>query len=287
MKTQLQNMRLLPAIAVNSPNITVLKFFPIVLALGLCLSSFQLAFAQLTFIGGTGAIPDDECPTNTSFTATSTAVGTFGTDINDVYLELDISHAWTADLKIRLLSPGGGILDLASGVGGAGDNFTGTVFRDGGNNITSASAPFTGVYKPQGGTFASAFSGEASNGVWTLLICDDEGLYYGTLNSWSMTFDIGSDPVISCTNDITVNNTSCYPTISYSPPSASDTEDGTLTPTRTRGPATGSTFPAGDTVVEFSVTDSDGNTSTCQFTVTVHVTIPPLINNRHTTSHTP
>ncbi|WP_422104225.1 HYR domain-containing protein [Winogradskyella sp.] len=269
MKTQLQKMRLLPLTAVNSPNINVLRALPIVLALGLCLSSLQPAYAQLTFIGGTGAIPDDGCPTNTSFTATSTAVGTFGTDINDIYLELDISHRWTADLQIRLLSPGGSTLDLAIGVGDAGDNFTNTVFRDSGATIASASAPFTGTFQPQGGTFASTFSGEASNGTWTLLICDDEGLYSGTLNSWSMTFDIGSDPVISCPNDITVNNASCNPTVSYSLPSASDTEDGTLTTTRTRGPATGSTFPAGDTVVEFSATDSDGNTSTCRFTVTV------------------
>src|SRR5690606_20519572 len=34
-------------------------------------------------------------------------------------------------------------------------------------------------------------------------------------------------------------------------------------------PASGSVFPVGDTTVTLSVTDSDGNTSTCEFTVTV------------------
>ncbi len=42
------------------------------------------------------------------------------------------------------------------------------------------------------------------------------------------------------------------------------------------GPPSGSAFPLGDTIVEFSVTDSDGNTVSCQFTVTVNDTEAPI-----------
>ncbi|WP_422108066.1 HYR domain-containing protein [Winogradskyella sp.] len=231
-----------------------------------------------TFVGGTGSIPDNGCPTNTSFTATSTLVGTLGTDVTIASVELDISHASTDNLEIRLLSPGGTTLNLALDLGSDGDNFTGTVFRDGGTAIASASAPFTGVFQPQGGTFASAFSGEASDGIWTLLVCDDEASDAGTLDSWSITFADGSAPTFnSYPADIIVNNGSCNPAVSYTAPTASDTEDGSLTVTRTQGPASGSTFPAGDTIVEFSATDADCNTSTCRFTVTVVDATAPTI----------
>ncbi|WP_422104219.1 HYR domain-containing protein [Winogradskyella sp.] len=276
MKTQLQNMRLLPAIAVNSPNITVLRALPIVLALGLYLSTLQPAHAQQTLVGGTGNIPDVGCPTNTSFTATSTAVGTLnGTDVYIASVALDIEHTYVGDLRIRLQSPAGSTLDLAINQGGNGDDYTGTVFQDGGADIASASAPFTGVFQPEGGTFASTFSGQSVTGDWTLLICDSANSDSGALLGWSITFIVGSNPVISCPSDIS----SCNEVVSFDPPTASDDEDGTLTATQTIGPASGSTFSTGDTLIGFSVTDSAGNTSSCQFTITVVVvdnTAPPI-----------
>jgi hypothetical protein len=53
--------------------------------------------------------------------------------------------------------------------------------------------------------------------------------------------------------------------------SATDPEDGTLTPTLSH--ASGSTFPVGDTVVTASATDSAGTTTTRTFTVSVSPTI--------------
>ena len=58
--------------------------------------------------------------------------------------------------------------------------------------------------------------------------------------------------------------------------SASDAQDGTLTPSCS--PASGSVFPLGTTTVNCSVTDSGGLTATGSFTVTVQDTTPPSLN---------
>ncbi len=50
---------------------------------------------------------------------------------------------------------------------------------------------------------------------------------------------------------------------------AIDGEDGDISGDIIATPASGSTFPVGDTTVTLSVTDSDGNTATCDFIVTV------------------
>jgi HYR domain len=64
-------------------------------------------------------------------------------------------------------------------------------------------------------------------------------------------------------------------TVTY-PVSASDAQDGTLTPSC--GPASGSVFPLGTTTVNCSVTDGGGLTATGSFTVTVQDTTPPSLN---------
>jgi HYR domain len=58
--------------------------------------------------------------------------------------------------------------------------------------------------------------------------------------------------------------------------SASDAQDGTLTPSCS--PASGSVFPLGTTTDNCSVTDSGGLTTTGSFTVTVQDTTPPSLN---------
>jgi len=84
-------------------------------------------------------------------------------------------------------------------------------------------------------------------------------------------FMIGSAPQIVCPNDIVINNTTgtCGAQVFFNNATAFDAEDGLIPVTQTMGPGTGSIFPIGDTIIEFSATDSDGNTSTCQFTITV------------------
>jgi hypothetical protein len=56
---------------------------------------------------------------------------------------------------------------------------------------------------------------------------------------------------------------------------ANDIVDGSITPTCT--PASGSTFPLGDTTVTCTATDAAGNTATSTFKVTVSDATPPVI----------
>ncbi|GGG26113.1 hypothetical protein GCM10011344_28520 [Dokdonia pacifica] len=121
-------------------------------------------------------------------TATSTSMGTIGVDADIDNVTVDLFHTFTGDLEMTLISPVGTMLDLTSDNGGSGESFTNTVFRDGAPNITTGSAPFTGEFQPEGGTFAATYDGEAIAGNWTLSIFDDAGGDTGTLNSWSIGF---------------------------------------------------------------------------------------------------
>src|SRR5690606_16813680 len=78
--------------------------------------------------------------------------------------------------------------------------------------------------------------------------------------------------------DITVANDTgiCGAVINYSV-TATDNEDGALTPTQTAGLPSGSEFPVGTTTNTFEVTDSDGNTVSCSFNVIVNDTEAPII----------
>ena len=82
---------------------------------------------------------------------------------------------------------------------------------------------------------------------------------------------IGNPPIIECPTDLMADTDpgQCSAIVNFANAIAIDAEDGLLTTTQTGGPASGSMFPTGDTVIEFSVTDSDGNTVACDFTVTV------------------
>ena len=78
-------------------------------------------------------------------------------------------------------------------------------------------------------------------------------------------------PIIVCPNDIVVDNEigACTAAVSFANAFASDEEDGVLVTMQTNGLPSGSDFPLGDSIIEFSATDSDGNTVSCQFTITV------------------
>ena len=154
-------------------------------------------------------IPDAECPTTVASLATVTAIhpdaivsfednSTFPSYTLDT-VWIDITHTFTGDLEITLTSPDGVPLDLSSDNGGSVDNYTNTRFADGFANITTGSAPFTGVFRAEADSFANRFLGEKIDGDWALAICDDAGQDVGTLNSYSISF--------TPTNDLCANAT--------------------------------------------------------------------------------
>jgi subtilisin-like proprotein convertase family protein len=114
--------------------------------------------------------------------------------IIDVNVILNIEHTYNSDLDVFLIGPDGTRVELFTDVGGSGNDFTNTVLDDDASDtIDSGSAPFTGVYSPEGSL--ADFNGLSSLGDWTLEITDDFNQDGGTLLDWSL--QICSSPALS------------------------------------------------------------------------------------------
>ncbi|MDT8401237.1 MAG: DUF2341 domain-containing protein, partial [Bacteroidales bacterium] len=114
-----------------------------------------------------------------------------------------------------------------------------------------------------------------TTGITTITWRVYDGL--GNYGQSSFTVTVGDleDPVVtSCPGDIVVSNDpgACNAMVNYAVPVFEDNCDGTgLSGTRTEGPASGSTFPIGETTVTYRFTDAGGNGPVeCTFTVTVN-----------------
>ncbi|MFH0894283.1 MAG: PKD domain-containing protein, partial [Bacteroidota bacterium] len=171
-----------------------------------------------------------------------------GWSVNSVCL--NINHTWDGDVIVYLKDPCGNLVQLISGAGGSGDNFTNTCFTPtAATAITAGTAPFSGSYSPSGGAgIWTTLSGCATpNGTWSLLVGDQTSTDAGTLLDWTITFN---NPV-----------TATY-TYAWNPGNITTT----LTPVVT---------PAVTTTYTLTATTSLGCTSTS--TVVVTVTPGPTI----------
>lgn len=112
-------------------------------------------------------------------------------EISLLKVKLSITHTYVADLDIYLVDPGGNEVELTTDNGSGGNNFTNTVFVQSAassiTSVTSANAPFTGDYRPEG-NLESLYQNSA-NGSWTLRITDDAGGDEGTLDAWTLTLE--------------------------------------------------------------------------------------------------
>lgn len=105
--------------------------------------------------------------------------------INDLNVTLNLSHTYDRDLTVTLTSPTGRVITLVNRRGGAGDNFSNTVFDDqASTSIALGGAPFTGSYRPE--TALNVVNGASAQGTWTLTVRDQALLDVGTLNSWEL-----------------------------------------------------------------------------------------------------
>lgn len=148
------------------------------------LVSWSMAITPLTTFQSTDVprnIPD-------LGTLNSTLTVPYGLAIQDVNVRLSVTHTYDNDLAFWLVNPSGTLtVQLASGVGGSGGNFTNTVFDDSAATaIGSGAAPFTGTYRPVGSL--AQFNGTDAGGTWTLRVSDQVGGDAGSLNSWSLDF---------------------------------------------------------------------------------------------------
>lgn len=109
--------------------------------------------------------------------------------IIDLNVKFDITHSFDQDLEISLIGPDNTQVILVNRRGGSGQNFTNTILDDeapADKTIGTASAPFTGVFRPD--QPLGAFDGKVGAGRWTLVVRDRANLNSGFLNSWSLTF---------------------------------------------------------------------------------------------------
>jgi len=93
--------------------------------------------------------------------------------IVDIQIEISITHPRVGELCIWLVSPEGTEVCLSEYNGGAGANYTNTIFNEyATTSIDDGTAPFTGFYQS---TYSRLFDlvGEDPNGTWNLRVCDD------------------------------------------------------------------------------------------------------------------
>ncbi|MCB1584539.1 MAG: proprotein convertase P-domain-containing protein, partial [Xanthomonadales bacterium] len=200
-------------------------------------------------------------PLSVTSTVTVTETGVIGAASGDYNLDdvmLNIASGWASDLTITLVSPSSTSLVLTSGNGGMNglNPAQNLMFTDSSaNDVTTwGSSPPLADYQAEGGLFNTVFAGEPVNGVWTLNIVDAVSGDGGSLNSFCLNMSlitvVGNAPTIACPADITINNAvgTCGAVANFAGV-AFDDEDGNISGDIIATPASGSTFPVGDTVV--------------------------------------
>ena len=140
---------------------------------------------------------------NSIFPATITNVTS---DIVSVCI--DLKTDFDADIQLFLRAPNNQLLMLSTNNGGSGDNYTQTCFTPTATvPITTAAAPFTGNFQPEGAW--NVLNGSPINGNWTLRVSDAFGLNaMGNLNWWSITFNSKNNVTYTWTpnNGLSCNN---------------------------------------------------------------------------------
>jgi internalin A len=151
-----------------------------------------------SYAGPGGAIAD---LTTQQFTLNVPA-GPTNQKIRDVNVHLGITHTFDSNLQISLRSPAGTLIVLVANRGSSGDNFTGTILDDeAAAAIGAGTAPFSGAYRPENAL--SAFDNQSPGGNWVLTIADQVTLNLGTLNSWSLEFELDGDAGASVGHTLT------------------------------------------------------------------------------------
>lgn len=109
------------------------------------------------------------------------------TNFGLAHICMTITHSFDNDLLIRMVSPNGDSLTLIQGVGGSGDNFTGTCVGVDGTAFSNTVAPYNGLFQPFEHT--SLFNnGQNPNGIWYLIVVDMASSDTGSIHNASIEF---------------------------------------------------------------------------------------------------
>lgn len=174
----------------------------LILILSILISGF--GYSQTFVNTGNIAIPDNNAtgisqPINVSGLPNLNCSLPFG--IQSICL--GITHPFTADLDIELVSPAGTVVEISTDNGAGGDHYGNGAANDAGpftcfsmsagTNITTGTAPFAGSFVPEG-NLQNFNNGQNPNGNWILRVRDDANGDVGTLFYWSITFNTTGIP---------------------------------------------------------------------------------------------
>ncbi|MBK7965245.1 MAG: hypothetical protein IPK10_08070 [Bacteroidetes bacterium] len=149
-----------------------------------------------------------------------------------------LSHAYSADIAIVLVSPTGQALELMTDAGGAfgfGISNVNLIFSDTASSFLSNTQIVSGSFKPTTGGIAKTWPAPGPgtlnqvnplfnslfgnvNGSWNLFILDDASQDVGSLTSWSLDFMDSPAPsnIVSANDSILVVQANAAGTINYS-----------------------------------------------------------------------
>lgn len=200
--------------------------------------------------------PGDTFPLGTT-TVTYTA-----TDVAGNFVSCSFDITITDDQDPEITCPGDTTIFTDAGMCGAIFTYTAPVGTD---NCTGASTSKTDTTGLSSGSFFP-------KGTTTLEYTVNDAHGHSAVCSFSVTVVDDEDPVISCPGNQSMCATSYTGAfVTWIPPVGTDNCPGPIT-TQTDGSGLtpGDTFPPGITTIEYTVTDSAGNTDVCSFDVTVY-----------------
>lgn len=126
--------------------------------------------------------------------------------IEDLHVSVDISHGFVADLLVDVVSPSGTALRLHDGLGGDLDDLR-VIFSDEGVENGVLAYDYGCYMQPSNGSL-SIFSGQGSEGIWTLNITDGfPANADGVLNSWCAEIFTSEVSILS-----SIESFACIPT---------------------------------------------------------------------------
>ena len=251
--------------------------------------------------GGTTSIPDNTC-TNPAINTINVSGYNGPVNSSGITCTVNITHTYDGDINFMLEAPNGDVIGISDFAGGAGDNFTNTVFSDAGaTTVANGAAPFTGTYKPWQAIITSCTNSNKigfgaigggtinPNGAWKLRVYDRYAQDLGTINSWSISFpsytvpNPNCGPVTSAATAVTIGGGISVSAGSYSPV-CSNASSITLVGSPSGGVfsgtgVTGNTFNPnvgpGNYPVTYSYTDANGCSG--QNSTTIVVNAPPSV----------
>lgn len=114
-------------------------------------------------------------------------------EITAVSVAVAIDHTWVSDLVIALVAPDGRVVVLARNVGGSGDDLIAAFADEAGLDIDEGTPPYLAAFRPH--EALGSLAGSDPNGVWRLVVVDEQWADGGELSSWALQItSVADDP---------------------------------------------------------------------------------------------